>query len=442
MKQGFWANQFSINFYLQDEDGNYVEYLGTMTITFYLIPPFNGFLLLAESSPISPGETSLLSLQAIEFTGDPVVIPAITTVRLQTGYTGVRLGGISLPVFGIQKAPAVTGPYGLLTNTILLYEADKDSSLLQGNAETVTLLAYSPYDVNKNGATALEVRVDDENEILLSVHTEAASVFPQRTGGDVSTTVTVQALKENEPVEGVSVSLQVKTVPNSGGHEHNGERVTGTLENISGVTNENGVFTTAFTSSEIAGEEWIVASSSQTSGKDSAKIIIMVDELIEFPEGEDYSLTGANGAHPNNHYIYNESPKDNLIDAATDFSNASWNTSGDMYLNDISLKWGGLFDLNNNWNSARGHRSHRTGKDIDVENLVIQDTTVTVTHPITNEERERTVRIASEDWLNKYKRLMRRKNWSFIDEEQSNPLRDPKNDDPKLYWPHFRWIGG
>lgn len=66
---------------------------------------------------------------------------------------------------------------------------------------------------------------------------------------------------------------------------------------------------------------------------------------------------------------------------------------------------------------------------------------VTVTHPITGIERERTVRIADSDWLHQYILLMKEKAWRFIDEEQTNPIRKPGIENPKLYWPHFRYIG-
>ncbi|MEX1136003.1 MAG: Ig-like domain-containing protein [Balneolales bacterium] len=369
--EGFWANQFSINFFLQDEDGNLVEYQGTMNITFYLIPPFNGFELLADRSPIAPGESTDLSLQAIEAFGVPVIIPDVTRVGLQTSTTGVRLGGVSLPGYGIRMVPGVTSSYSLLTETTLQYEADPDSSLLVGGAETVALLAYSPYNININGTTAVEVSVD-EDDIILSVSTDKESVLPRKTGENTSAGITVMAAREtdNEPVSGLPVLLSVTAVPNSGGHHHHEGRETGRLYQAEGVTDEEGVFTTTFTSSEIGGEEWIAASSSQASQRDSVMIRVQVHGLIPFPEGSYYQLTGADEAHPQNHFITNERARDHLITASAEFARASWNTSGSMRINDISIEWGGLFDLNQAWTNGRGHNSHRTGKDVDLENLV------------------------------------------------------------------------
>lgn len=299
--EGFWANQFSINFFLQDEDGNLVEYQGTMYITFYLIPPFNGFELLAEPSSIAPGESSNLSLQAIEAPGVPVIIPDVTRVGLQASTAGVRLGGVSLPEYGLSMVPGVTASYGQLTSTTLLYDASPDSSLLEGESETLSLLAYSSYDNNKNGATVVEVIVDEEedDDIVLSVSSDKESVMPQKTGEGTSAGITVQALKkmDHEPVAGLPVLLTVNAVPNSGGHHHHEGRETGQIIQAEGVTDEEGVFTTTFTSSEIAGEEWIVASSSQASQKDSTKVKIKVPNLHPLETHQFYELIGS----PDNH---------------------------------------------------------------------------------------------------------------------------------------------
>lgn len=35
-------------------------------------------------------------------------------------------------------------------------------------------------------------------------------------------------------------------------------------------------------------------------------------------------------------------------------------------INDISLEYGGMFDVNGQWNTNGGHSSHRIGTDVDV----------------------------------------------------------------------------
>ncbi|MEW6068696.1 MAG: hypothetical protein AB1610_10455 [Nitrospirota bacterium] len=49
--------------------------------------------------------------------------------------------------------------------------------------------------------------------------------------------------------------------------------------------------------------------------------------------------------------------------------------SGTLRINDISLEWGGLFDIDANW--ATPHKSHRTGKNVDVDDVTVEGSLVT-----------------------------------------------------------------
>lgn len=184
------------------------------------------------------------------------------------------------------------------------------------------------------------------------------------------------------------MSLQVKAVSNSGGHEHNGERGTGTLENIAGSTNEDGVFTTSFTSPQIAGKEWIVASSPQATNKDSAEIVIAVSELEDFStlETNKWRLTGNAGTttygkcsgepilHPQNHYIktimyikLKIALEQFFHWTKTDEAIGKYFTPG---INDMSLPNGGIFDICSDWEP--GHASHRNGIDVDIDSYLLE----------------------------------------------------------------------
>ncbi|MCH2450350.1 MAG: hypothetical protein MK198_09420 [Gracilimonas sp.] len=442
---GFWGGWGSLTFFEVSAEGTITKIFGTMDYIYTHTPPWRGIDIAVSPLEIVPGEASQLTFQAVEAPGAPVIIPDATQMRVQTGLIGQIAGGLSLPAFGLRYISGFSGPYGTITGTPVLYEAYPDSvfpSIVKFAIPNI--LAYSPYDTSITGLAFLQVTNNEEEEeedIVIVVSTDKNSVYPQQTGGSTTTQVTVQVTRNNEPASGFSVSLEASAVPNSGGHHHNGTRPAGSLGSPSGITDEKGRFVTTYTSSQVSGTERIIASSSQTTSTGSAEISVEVPGLIAFTGGGSYSLRGASIAHPDNHYIVNKAANNDLISAANDFARASWNTSGNMRLNDMSLKWGGLFDLNNGWTAGRGHRSHRTGEDVDIENLVIQDTTVTLTHPVTGIERERTVRIADKDWLEHYKTLMEDNNWRFIDEEQTNPLRDPEKDDPTLYWTHFRRIG-
>jgi hypothetical protein len=141
------------------------------------------------------------------------------------------------------------------------------------------------------------------------------------------------------------------------------------------------------------------------------------------------------------HYLISQAAIDSLISATNSFSLATWNNTGDMRLNDMSLVWGGLFDFDEDRPWQPPHNSHRYGKDVDIENIASRDTTVIVTDPETGIERERTVLVFEADWFTNYQRLMNNRNWRFINEGQLNPFRHPERNQVGIRYSHYRWQG-
>ena len=126
---------------------------------------------------------------------------------------------------------------------------------------------------------------------------------------------------------------------------------------------------------------------------------------------------------------------DALISAANLFRLADWNTTGIMRLNDMSLKWGGLFDIDTQWTKSKGHKSHRNGRSVDIENLQLEeiDTISQYTGKDTSFYRP------TVDWIAQYIDFMENtvSGWRFVDENQQlkNVYRRTKK------WPHFEWTG-
>lgn len=107
----------------------------------------------------------------------------------------------------------------------------------------------------------------------------------------------------------------------------------------------------------------------------------------------------------------------------------------------MSLVLGGLFDVIETKLWQPPNSSHRVGTDVDIENVSLQDTTVTVINPETGQPRERAVRVFNVDWINRYTRFMTGKNWRFIEEGQQDPFRNPDEENPGIRYAHFRWRG-
>lgn len=83
--------------------------------------------------------------------------------------------------------------------------------------------------------------------------------------------------------------------------------------------------------------------------------------LVTLPVSTSYTLIGETATHASNHYA-NAS--------MTTFINrlsAEWEkTHPILLINDISLKYGGHFDINGSWNVADGHKQHIFGNDVDI----------------------------------------------------------------------------
>lgn len=80
-----------------------------------------------------------------------------------------------------------------------------------------------------------------------------------------------------------------------------------------------------------------------------------------------YGEPGVTSLHFDNHYG-TPSTKVRLAVMASDYFEDTGIAIG---VNDMSLEWGGLFDINNNW--ATPHIWHRTGKSVDVDHLGVKE---------------------------------------------------------------------
>lgn len=189
-------------------------------------------------------------------------------------------------------------------------------------------------------------------------------------GSTTQVSVCIQPAQQNLPA-----SLQLLHRPqhiNSGGHiasRHSGSRPLGKLARDDGVTGSNGCFTTTYSPPYIAGIIGVDGTIMGTSkGQD---ILVRVDGLFPLGAGPDHQLIGQTASHPENHYalgVVNIS----LRQIASDYRSEFYPTgnipdSEKVAYNDISLVFGGKFDLGNRWeNTNVRHGEHREGINCDV----------------------------------------------------------------------------
>jgi len=148
---------------------------------------------------------------------------------------------------------------------------------------------------------------------------------------------------------------------------HSGTRPVGKLERTMGTTDVNGCFETKYSPSHISGHFQVHATISDKSGYTNAAVIFPGLHIL-LPGG-DYRLIGTTVSHPSNHWGISQAVN-SLGLIATDYKNEFYGSNPipedeKVAYNDMSLEWGGKFDLNNNWSNVGAHAEHREGINCD-----------------------------------------------------------------------------
>lgn len=226
----------------------------------------------------------------------------------------------------------------------------------------------------------------------LSVNVMPQSVIPPliRNGDTVATVEAVVKTcpaQSGSPPASVTVTLTVtpptQATEEAGGHAHNTARLKGTLRDQNGQPAAGcvvdsfdaqgmGTCKVTYHPSQVSGVETIIAEADGFP-KAQAKVTVQVPNLIPMPESDigAWRLTGVEPPHPGSHYGTLET-LDRIRAMATDYFTLHGESIG---VNDISLIWGGLFDIRGNW--APPHDGHRLGRSVDIDRcaqtLVKQD---------------------------------------------------------------------
>ena len=201
----------------------------------------------------------------------------------------------------------------------------------------------------------------------ISITANPNAVWPKNAGSSQTTSTITVSLTSPAPPEGCTVNLSIEPVANSGGHSHDGNRPKGSITPaVIPLTNTKTSDTATYTSNVVSGEERIIAT--VTGGDESqAKIKVRVRTLGEMGESSAWKLTGQTTIHPVNHYgTY--TVVGIIGNMAADYYEETGIAIG---INDMSLPWGGLFDINNNWSTP--HSLHRVGKSVDVDHLGVKE---------------------------------------------------------------------
>lgn len=196
-----------------------------------------------------------------------------------------------------------------------------------------------------------------------------SDVLPTNSGiaGDTSTTITA-SVSSPAPAGGCEVTFeQPKPVAYSGGHQHDdAQRPHGSLDKTTCTIQEGITFCTVkYTSSEISGEEKIKAKLTSTGEETEGIVKVKVSGLLPLESKPNLLPRGQTDKHTvgNNNYGTTYT-RDAVYYAVSEYAK-EYGIEPDIYLAviDMSLPWGGLFDIDGNWKPP--HDYHRIGRSVD-----------------------------------------------------------------------------
>ncbi len=204
----------------------------------------------------------------------------------------------------------------------------------------------------------------------------AAEPSNKQLGREVKTKVTVYAAdyQTGLVISDVQFELQpLRRDPNSGGHDHDtDDRPLGNLFPLSGNTGPtaNG-FVVEYTSPEVSGKVFSDASCSNQYHTFSCfagqyfSFTTKVPDLVNLDGNIYYDSVGATGEHSSNRWG-SVSFLEKLKSAAYGYYPKYFGSTlaPKLAINDINLKWGGLFDIYGNWSPP--HLEHRIGVVADI----------------------------------------------------------------------------
>jgi Carbohydrate binding module (family 6) len=247
----------------------------------------------------------------------------------------------------------------------------------------------------------------DSNQIVPSLNSQGSALRQNMEGQFISFAAGMTGRNDaniscwatddlGQGVPNVLISLSFNTSStglDDGGHQnHTGARPRGILRPSSVRTNNVGNAQARFIAPPFSGSVDIDISANG-SQVDSERITTLVPGLQQLFGGTNYMLIGSNNNHPSNHWVKPDVVT-SIQQIADDYRNQVYpngfpagpaagpgETVNDYYkfhYNDCSLRLGGKFDLNHNWNANGHHDEHRIGINCDVRNFNVPQDTVTV----------------------------------------------------------------
>lgn len=244
-----------------------------------------------------------------------------------------------------------------------------DAALLLGPFKVRTVVAKQRRRQEKASRARRSARLSD-NAILRAdgKHPCGAWVFPIEEG-DMYAAASISAVPPGGQTTwyywgppGATVTVSTRRVAYTGGHRHAGGP-TGSVDPARFVLGPNYPqnHPVVFGAPPASGTVQQIAEFSQG---DPAVLVgenrVAIIGLIELTSGVGITLTGAKGTHPRNHFG-TQTLMAQVRELAKNFYGKF---RKNLFVNDLSLPDGGLYDFKNNWQTP--HKTHREGRTGDI----------------------------------------------------------------------------
>jgi hypothetical protein len=164
------------------------------------------------------------------------------------------------------------------------------------------------------------------------------------------------------PVPSKQIQFSAKAsdlATNGGHHSHPYPPNDGDFEQTTCTTDSNGSCSVTYDANDAGGLYNLTATLS--SGESDTKVLTVKLDLTPLPPGSSYSVVrGGTAFHPDGTY-----GTPSLVATVQVLANRyQHNSMQTLSINDMSLEWGGIFDLNGDWGPP--HVLHQTGQSVDI----------------------------------------------------------------------------
>jgi len=193
--------------------------------------------------------------------------------------------------------------------------------------------------------------------------------------------------QNGQPKAGVNVYISSDVVADTGGHNHNNGRPKGKLVDthgiavstistvdggatLSGVTDSGGIFWFTFGAEEASGKHTITTTCGGCiNNPQTATVNVAITGLMRLDDDRIcttyFDLRGGLTPHPDNHY-FTGAAMTQVVKLAIAFNKKYGEL---LKVNDSSLIKGGLYDIDQDWDTS--HKGHRKGIVVDINNYQV-----------------------------------------------------------------------